>query len=221
MNRPHSPTSQSASSRAYKFIRNRIVFGEYAPETMISESEVAGDLGVSRTPVREAFQQLARENWLRIYPKRGAMIVRPKNSEVKDIFEVREALQTWIVQKIIEEPIPSHLVQQLTAANEQSRKNIDADPMTFRDTAVRIHEILFAASGNDLFVEILDMLQQRGLRVGATSVRPDPSPEERHAMIARHEALVEAIVDRDPERAREVLADHFRQSVALTRRPLP
>ena len=220
MDHPFSPRPHSASSRAYKFIRDRIISAHYPPETMISESEVAAELGVSRTPVREAFQQLARENWLRIYPKRGALIVRPRDSEVKDIFEVRQALETWIIRKLVAQPLPNHLVQELRAASENSRKKIGADAKSFRDAATKVHELLFAASGNALMMEVMDFLQQRGLRVGVTPVRPDPSDEERSAMISRHEILVEAIVARDAERACAILADHFQQSMGLTRRPL-
>ena len=65
----------SAADRAYAFVKDRIITGAYAGGTLISEGEVSAAVRISRTPVREAFLRLAAEGLLRLYPKRGALVV--------------------------------------------------------------------------------------------------------------------------------------------------
>src|SRR5262249_40392522 len=76
-----------AATRVHDFVRGQIIAGHYPPGAMISEMEVAAALGTSRTPVREAFQVLARERWLRIFPKRGAQVVPSTLADVTDLLE--------------------------------------------------------------------------------------------------------------------------------------
>jgi DNA-binding GntR family transcriptional regulator len=212
--------SPSATTRAYAFVLEQIGSGRYRPDTMISEAEVASELGISRTPVREAFQVLARENWLRIYPKRGALVVRPNVSEVRDLFEVREALETWILRKLDGRPLSESMAQRFRAALEDGRAAVDLDARAFRHAAAKVHDLIFAAADNPLMSEIGEMLRQRQLRVGMTLVRPDPSPEERRAILDRHRAIVESILAGDGGRASALLVDNLHKSLDLTRRPI-
>lgn len=220
MDHAPTPAAPSATARAYAFVLERIGSGDYRPETMISEAEVAGALGISRTPVREAFQVLARENWLRIYPKRGALIVRPNVSEVKDLFEVREALETWILRKLAERPLPADMGRQFKDALDAEEAALDLDARAFRRAAAKVHDVIFAAADNPLMSEFGEVVRQRQLRVGMTLVRPDPTPGERRAMLTRHRALVEAILAGDGEGACALLIDNMREFRDLTRRPI-
>ena len=65
----------NAADTAYSFVKEQIVLGVYAGGEMISEGDVAAQLSISRTPVREAFLRLQAEGWMRLYPKRGALVV--------------------------------------------------------------------------------------------------------------------------------------------------
>src|ERR1700760_211505 len=79
----------SAADRAYAFVKRQIVSGSYAGGTLISEGEVSAAVEVSRTPVREAFLRLEVEGLLRLYPKRGALVVPVSASEIRDVLDAR------------------------------------------------------------------------------------------------------------------------------------
>src|SRR5919202_2925313 len=83
------PTSGSAAARVYAHVKERLLDGRFPPGSLLSENEVSQRLGLSRTPVRQAFVQLEGEGLLELYPKRGALVVPIAASEVEDVFEAR------------------------------------------------------------------------------------------------------------------------------------
>src|SRR5262245_4889452 len=89
-----SPTpSFSAAERAHEESRAAIIEGRYEPGVMLSESELAASLGVSRTPVRTALARLQDEGWVTIYSKRGALVRGLSTEELRYSADVRQTLQ--------------------------------------------------------------------------------------------------------------------------------
>ena len=95
-----APGEPSASDRAYDWTRLKILEGSFPDGTMISESEVSEPLGISRTPVREAFLRLEHDGTLKVYPKRGALIVPITAKDVRDVLEARLLVEPWAVSVV-------------------------------------------------------------------------------------------------------------------------
>src|SRR5579862_8673241 len=85
----------TASKRAYDWVRARILSGVFQGGRLLSEGEVADAVGVSRTPVREAFLQLAAEGMLTLYPKRGALVVPVSADELREVLVARTLIEPW------------------------------------------------------------------------------------------------------------------------------
>jgi DNA-binding GntR family transcriptional regulator len=87
----HAPAARagSASAQAYQYAKERLLDGRFASGTLLSENELARQLGISRTPVREAFLQLEAEGMLELYPRRGALVTPISPSESDDVLEAR------------------------------------------------------------------------------------------------------------------------------------
>src|SRR3954464_4318377 len=81
--------SGSAASRVYAYVKERLLDGTFPGGALLSENELSQQLGLSRTPVRQAFVQLEAEGLLELYPKRGALVVPVAASEIEDVFEAR------------------------------------------------------------------------------------------------------------------------------------
>src|SRR5919198_6307659 len=79
----------SAAARVYAYVKERLLDGTFAGGALLSENELSHQLGLSRTPVRQAFVQLEAEGLLELYPKRGALVVPVAASEIEDVFEAR------------------------------------------------------------------------------------------------------------------------------------
>src|SRR6201987_1150090 len=85
--------NESAADRVYQWLRARILDGRFAGGRLLSEGEIADAVQVSRTPVREAFLQLAAEDMLELYPKRGALVVPGTAAELREVLVARAVLE--------------------------------------------------------------------------------------------------------------------------------
>ena len=103
----------SASERAYRHVKERVLNGKLPGGELISEGEIAEALGMSRTPVRAAFAQLESEGLLRLYPKRGALVVPVSAQELEDVIETRWVIERYAIERAIGDPgeLPARLVK--------------------------------------------------------------------------------------------------------------
>src|SRR4051795_10745537 len=94
----------SASERAYRHVKSGVLDGSIPGGELISENEIAEQLGMSRTPVRAAFGQLEAEGLLRLYPKRGALVVPVSAEGTESVIEARWVIERYAIERIIERP---------------------------------------------------------------------------------------------------------------------
>jgi DNA-binding GntR family transcriptional regulator len=122
----------AAADVAYVFAKERILDGRFAGGELISEGDVAAGVGLSRTPVREAFLRLESEGLLRLYPKRGALVVPVSAAEVRHVMETRLLVERFAIERSL--PAPAELRAALTASlDEQDRRVEDGDASAFVD----------------------------------------------------------------------------------------
>ena len=99
----------SLSAKVFRKLREDILSGKYQPEEELKEQVIADELGVSRTPVREALRQLELERLIRIVPNRGAFVEGITTKDVKDIYQIRMLLEglcaNWAAQNVTEEQL--------------------------------------------------------------------------------------------------------------------
>lgn len=208
--------NETATDRAYAHTKTRLLDGSYPGGTLITEGDVSTAVGVSRTPVREAFLRLQAEGLLRLYPKRGALVVPVSAGEVDDVMEARALLERFAVEKVIasgrHEDIGSRLKESLS---RQRRLRKSPEPFTEADRD--FHGLLVAATGNQVLVDLYAALRDRQLRMGVTALARDPGRIDR--ILEEHAALAAAIAAGDREGALTCVAGHLHGTeVALRHR---
>src|SRR5579884_1614271 len=97
----------SAKERAYHYTKEAVLSGTFAGGELITEGQVADALRMSRTPVREAFLRLEAEGLLRLYPKRGALVVPVSAREIEAVLEARELVEGHALRKVLTRPATS------------------------------------------------------------------------------------------------------------------
>jgi DNA-binding GntR family transcriptional regulator len=186
----------------------RILNGTFAGGSMINEGDVSNSVGVSRTPVREAFLRLASEGMLRLFPKRGALVLPVTAHDMRDVMEARLLVEPWAVAVAARLPERGELVGQLAAAIETLEASRAAgDAVGYQEADRAFHEIIVAASANSLVESFYRTLRDRQLRMGATAittVQDRPS-----SILNEHREILEAIQDGDAMRARAIMGDHI------------
>ena len=148
----------SASERTYTHLKRAILDGTHPGGELVTEGEVAEAVGVSRTPVREALLRLEAEGLVRLYPKKGALVIPVSAQEARDVVEARALIEQWAADRVWSRraEVVEDLAALLEAMREARRREAVAD---FAEADRGFHERMVAAAGNAILTR-----QYRGLR---------------------------------------------------------
>jgi DNA-binding GntR family transcriptional regulator len=204
----------SAAARAYRFAKERLLDGRFAAGTLLSENELARELGISRTPVREAFLHLEAEDLIELYPRRGALVKPISPSEADDVLEARLLIERHCVTRVARDGgRPAGSLRELVAEQERA---LVGGGRAFAVTDRAFHRMIVAANGNEVLTRQYDALRDRQQRIAAGVAARDPSAVAR--FIAEHAEIATAIGEGDEARAAELVTDHLERAHALLRR---
>ncbi|TCP53024.1 GntR family transcriptional regulator [Tamaricihabitans halophyticus] len=216
MNVPASESTsrQPARVRVIDWVRDGVLRGELRPGAFLDEAVVCEAVGVSRTPVREAFHQLAAEKFLHLTPRRGAQVSTVTARDLVEVYEMRKLLEGYAVQTLVQRGIapPPEVDELLAMMHEPARVRRYAalepeELFASSELNVRFHRAIVAATGNSVLTELYDNLRSRQQRVSVSAVQAQP---DRLTTINReHTALVQALRDGDAEGATTILHRHL------------
>ncbi|HLO36540.1 MAG TPA: GntR family transcriptional regulator [Candidatus Deferrimicrobium sp.] len=186
-------------------IREQILTGGLRRGTHLVEAKLAGRLGISRGTVREAFKVLAAEGLIQEEPRRGAFVVTLSRADVREIYDVRTAIEgraAWLIARRAESATVAELEAAVTKIAAAARSG---DIRAVRRADLAFHERLTHLSGNgrlhEIFVRSVPALQ--------TLIDYDELPYSSvDGVTAQHAELVEAIRSGDPERAARAFEHH-------------
>lgn len=187
-------------------IREAIISGILKPRERLMEIQLAEELGVSRTPIREALRKLELEGFIVMVPRKGAYVADMSFKDIADIFEIRAALEGLAAGLAAErvtdeemEDMERHLVEKADAI---ARNDIEC--LVQVDT--RFHESIYRASRNERLWTIINNLREQIQRFRAMSLA---YPGRSKQSLEEHRAIVEAIHARDTALARQVTQEHI------------
>ena len=198
------------SDDAYKRLRDAILTGRVRPNERLVEAELAAQLDVSRTPVRESLKKLAAEG-LVISRRRGWIVREHTRDEIREIYEVRSALEGYCAWLAALRGTDAE-IQAIGAISRGADKTI---LKSLRERLVEIndlfHETILSAAHNERLVHIVLTNRNYYFNFRIASLYTD---EEAEASLAGHEAIVSALLDRDADRAEREMRQHI--DLALT-----
>jgi DNA-binding GntR family transcriptional regulator len=205
----------SAADRAYAHTKERILDGEYAQGRLIGEGEVSDAVGVSRTPVREAFLRLEAEGMLHLYPKRGALVVPISAADVEDVMETRLLIERFAIGRVIE--LDLDLSDRLAAVVAAQERHAEAeDAIAFVDADREFHRVFVAATGNAIVLRTHDSLRDQQNRMGLAAI--GAGSERMARILDQHQAIVAAVGRRDAAEADALIDRHLDETLGLLRR---
>ena len=198
-------TSELLADRAYAALRDRIVQLRIPPGAPINEDELGRELDMGRTPVREAIKRLALENLVTVFPRRGTFASEINITDLALISDVRQQLEGHAAYRAAERLTAAGraeldvLLGRIAAPGEAPRDELmalDAD----------IHRFVHRASANPYLEETLGRYFNLSLRIWYLVLDRLPHLFTR---VHEHDALLRAIADGKPARARDILAEHI------------
>lgn len=185
-------------------IKRRVLSGEMGSGTLLSEEALAAELDMSRTPVRQALQQLVSLGLLERFPGRGVMVSRVDITRMRNIIEVQECLLAWCLPRLCTQR-DVDLTDASAAYNDQRRALTKNDRSSILEAARRMDVALVAASGNAEMARIMREISDLLLHAAAQTLKGTQDYAE---AIDEHAAILEAIRQRDLTGLNAALARH-------------
>lgn len=201
--------TRSAADTAYATVKELIVSGELPGGELVSEGEIATRLEISRTPVREAFLRLQVEGWMRLYPKRGALVVPIAVGEAESVVDARRLVEAGSVRAFIADASARESVVAALRENLQLQQRLAVDGTAAQFSAVDadFHRTVVHAGGNPLLDAFYDGLRERQRRMTAASVTRDPGQISR--IVDDHRRLADLIEAGDADGFERAVEQHM------------
>jgi DNA-binding GntR family transcriptional regulator len=204
----------TAKDRALEYVKTQVLTGAFPGGELISEGDIATALGMSRTPVREAFLRMEAEGLLRLYPQRGALVVPVSPDEVRSVIEARLVLEQHAARKVVGRgPAACAAVFERLSAELQRQREAAAagDWREFVDSDRTFHAITLDESGNAILCGFYSTLRDRQMRmIGESTLREQ---DRVTTILNEHLAIGEALRDGDLDRALRAVQTHLASTV--------
>ena len=190
----------------FNTLRKAILTGQLRPGERLMEVHLANRLGVSRTPIREAIRKLELEGLVIMIPRRGAEVARITEKSLKDVLEVRRALDALSVELACDRITRESMEALLEAcrAFEQAAEGKDATVIAKADVA--LHDIIGKATGNQRLIQLVNNLSEQMYRYRFVYIREGNQHEN---LIAEHREIYQSIASGDKRRAAEAARLHI------------
>ena len=201
--------SGSLGSRVFSQLQNDILNGLYQPGESLIETKLSEELGVSRTPIREAIRQLELEGLVQSIPNKGAIVKGISAKDIEDIYTIRMLIEGLAARWATEKITPGELKELKDAAELEefyTRKN---DLIHLLQLDTRFHDIIFKASKSKPLMHTLSTFHHYVQRARSISLN---SPDRAQKALEEHKAILKAIEERDADKAERLTTEHVRNA---------
>jgi DNA-binding GntR family transcriptional regulator len=199
--------SPPAAERVYLHVKSGVLDRSYEGGTLLTEGDLAEAVGVSRTPVREALLRLEAEGLLKLYPKKGALVLPVSAQEIADVVETRLLVEQHAVARVVG-AVPARLIERLEESLAEQREHArDGDLAAFAAADRGFHAEIVRAAGNRILAHLYDQLRDRQLRMGVATMHAEPSRLAKN--LAEHTEILQALQDGAAQTAADVVGRHI------------
>lgn len=203
-----------AAERVYTHVKQAVLDRRYEGGTLLTEGDLAEAVGVSRTPVREALLRLEVEGLIKLYPKKGALVLAVSAQEIADVVETRLLVEEFAARKAV--PASAKLISRLEELLDEQRQHVAAGDLAAVSVADRcFHAEIVRHAGNEILSRLYDQLRDRQLRMGVAVMEAHPGRIA--ANITEHGELLDAIRAGDADGAAQVVRRHVSRVKVLVR----
>ncbi|MEV7029870.1 GntR family transcriptional regulator [Streptomyces sp. NPDC093272] len=199
--------------RVLATLRQDIIAGRLGPGDRLVERELAERFGVSRVPVREAIRALVAEGFVLFESARRTVVRRLTPADVRELFELREALEVYAAGLAAARATPGALAELRELLDRAAAATRAGDAETITDINTRFHDRILALAGNSLLISVMEPVDGRLRWLTRRN-------EEWPHLLAEHRELYDAIASGDPDRARASALGHVRANHRSTVRHL-
>lgn len=190
----------------FNTLRQAILRGELKPGERLMEIHLAEKLGVSRTPIREAIRKLELEGLVTMIPRRGAEVARITEKNLRDVLEVRRALDAFSCELACDRITKQEGDELYRACEEFAAATATRDATVIAAADVKLHDIIVHAAGNERLTEILNNLSEQMYRYRFEYIKDTSNYEK---LVEEHRIIYESILKKDKQTAAQTARIHI------------
>ena len=195
----------SLADQVFEQLENDILSGKYPRGEILTESRLSAELGVSRTPIREALRRLGQEHIIEESGK-GSVVIGISEKDLEDIFLIRKNLETLAASLAAENRTPEQLKELREALEFQEFYLKKQNKDQIRQMDSRFHRVLYKLSGSTAFYDTLMPLHKKILKYRRASIESSSRAE---ASVEEHRKIFEAVEAGNAELAAKYTAEHI------------
>ncbi|MBV9004853.1 MAG: GntR family transcriptional regulator [Solirubrobacterales bacterium] len=203
---PVRGTRELLADRAYAQLRDRIVTLRIPPGAPIDEDRLGEELGMGRTPVREAIKRLALENLVTVFPRRGTFASEINITDLSQIADVRGVLEGHAAYRAAQRITDAQRTELAELLQDLSHSEGSDDAEALMTLDARVHRLIFRCAGNPYLEQTLGRYFNLSLRIWHLVIDRLP---HMFARVHEHEDVLRAIANGEADRARDVLIEHI------------
>lgn len=202
----------SGRDRALAYLRETVLSDPAVLGTFINEQALATEIGVSRTPVREALLMLAAENLVQLVPNRGALVPTLPGREIAELMQARGVIECWAATACL--AMDNAPVDDMNALLRMQRAISDvSEAKEFIELDSQFHALLVASADNSVLDRLYQSLRARHVLLGVAAL--ERSSSRRAEVLAEHQAIVDALARKDPDEAEASILRHLNTTAAV------
>lgn len=195
----------------FNTLRQAILRGELKPGERLMEIQLANKLGVSRTPIREAIRKLELEGLVLMIPRRGAEVAEITEKSLRDVLEVRGALEELAVKLACQKITDAEIAELRLAEKEFEQALKSGDVTIYAEADVKFHDVIYRATDNQRLIQLLFNLREQMYRYRVEYLKREEVHEN---LLVEHKRIIETIATRDMDAAVDAVCQHIDNQVS-------
>jgi DNA-binding GntR family transcriptional regulator len=205
--------SKSKKTIVYENLKKRIINHTLKPGEPLNESVLTKELGISKTPIREAMQQLEKEGFIENVPGKGSFVSRISIQDIREMFEIREILECEVIRRVASKgDLNRAEAEAISKKFETSETDGNKTPRSYFKAGDQIHTFVFEALGNKRLLEFYKRLQEHIERMRLYFFN-QVHQERSEQSFKEHLEIMNALIAQDPQRAEDAMRTHLRHSM--------
>jgi DNA-binding GntR family transcriptional regulator len=210
--------SKSKKALVYEVLKKRIITNILKPGESLNEIVLAKELKTSKTPVREALQQLEKEGFVENIPGKGSFVSQVSLQDIRDLFEMRELIECAVIRRVAEKAdFDMEKAHQICSKFKCADMEKNSAQKTHINAGDQIHTFFFEAFGNRRLLDHYRALQEQIARMRYVLLGQVDSGRA-EASYQEHLEAIEAVIAKDPNRAESAMRNHLENSVDYIRK---
>ena len=203
----HAPTRSLLKERAYEKIKQRLLDNDYPPGSFLSERQLAGALGMSKTPVKAALERLESEGFISVSPQQGIVVRELSVREIADQYEIRSALESYTLRTLAGNLTTEQVARVRENLKAQARLRGSGDVARGVELDAAFHAQFAEFLGNQEILRVIVQLREKMQRVVTQVFRICPARID--SSYEEHAAIAAAVIGGDGNRAAELIVRHL------------